>query len=81
MSIKWNHEGFEGILTCEGASAVCEQEAQRIMASAASAGGEYSLHSEIVTMFGSKRVEWFVKAEDREANRQCAENKVLERAI
>jgi hypothetical protein len=81
VSIKWNHDGFEGILTCEGASSICQQEAARIMASAASAGGAYSMHQEYVVRFSNKRVAWYVKADDDEAVRKCAEDKVLERAI
>lgn len=81
MSIKWNHDGFEGILTCEGASQICQQEAARIMASAASSGGSFSMHQEYVVRFSNKRVAWYVKADDDEAIRKCSEDKVLERAI
>ena len=81
VQIKFHDEGFQGILNCDGASQVCEQEAARIMASAASAGGEYSMHSEHVVRFGHERVAWYVKAEDDKAIRQCSENKVLERSI
>ena len=77
----WHPEGFEGILNCEGASAVCQQEAMRIMATASSAGGEYSVKERHIVIFKHRRVAWYVKAADREANKQCAENKVLERAI
>lgn len=81
VSIKWNSQGFEDILNCDGASEVCQQEAARIMMSASSAGGEYSMHEEHVVRFGKLRVAWYVKAEDKKAIQQCSENKVLEGSI
>lgn len=81
VNITFHDEGFQGILNCEGASEVCRQEAARILASAQSAGGEYSMHEEHVVRFGHQRVAWYVKAEDEEAVKQCSENKVLERSI
>lgn len=81
MGIKWNHEGFEAILNCEGASAICQEHAARIMATASGSGGTFSMHEEHVTRFGTTRVAWYVKADDEKAIKQCSENKVLERAI
>ena len=78
---KWHDEGFQGILNCEGASYVCEQEAARIMAAAASAGGKYEMSEAHVKRFGHVRVQWRVITVDREAKKQCAENNVLVRSI
>lgn len=76
-------KGFEEILCSPGASEVCREQAARIQSAAvaASRGGTFEMHEEIVNRFGSNRVEWFVKAADREALKACSEDHVLAGAI
>jgi hypothetical protein len=44
-------------------------------------GNGFEIHGETVNRFGSRRVEWFVKASDIEAVKACSEDQVLVRAI
>jgi len=81
----WNSKGFEGILCSPGADEVCRQQAVRIQAAANAGnrfgGNGFEIHGEIVLRFGSKRVEWFVKATDSAAIKACSEDHVLQGAI
>lgn len=81
----WNSKGFEGILCSPGADEICRQQAVRIQAAANAGnrfGGEgFEIHGEVVLRFGSRRVEWFVKAADNAAQKACSEDHVLQGAI
>ena len=86
MKIEWNHEGFEQILTSEGAGNVCEQEAARIQANANSGltsetSSGFSMGGKIVNAYGSKRWMYFVSTTDRAT--MCAEqyDQVLTKAV
>ena len=83
---KWHKKGFVGILTCGAVDELCREHAMRVYAAASAEGGEFSIESKIVPRYtdrkyGGKRIGWYVKAVDHEAIKNCAENKVLERAI
>ncbi len=84
--LEFHTQGFVDILTCGGVDEICRQHAMRIYAAASAEGGEFSVESKIVPRYkddkhGGVRIGWYVKAVDHEAIKQCAENKVLERAI
>ena len=84
--IEFIHEGFAAIMTSDGVNELCYNEAQRIYAAASAEGGEFTLTSKVVSRYtddkySGKRIGWYVKAVDHEAIKNCAENKVLERAI
>lgn len=84
--IEFHSQGFVDIMTCGGVDELCRNEAMRIYAAASAEGGEFSVESKIVSRYtdrkyGGERIGWYVKAVDHEAIKNCAENKVLERAI
>lgn len=85
MKIDWIHKGFEEILCSPGADDACRQQAVRMQSAANAAnryGGDgFEVHKEIVFRFGSRRVEWFVKAADNKARMAEAEDKVLSRTV
>lgn len=84
--IEFHSQGFVDIMTCGAVDELCREHAMRIYAAASAEGGEFSVESKIVSRYtdrkyGGERIGWYVKAVDHEAIKNCAENKVLERAI
>ena len=83
--IKFISKGFEEILCSPGADEVCKQQAVRIQASANSrnrfGGDGFEIHGETANLFGSKRVEWWVKATDNASRKAEAEDKALTGSI
>ena len=85
MRIKFISKGFEEILCSPGTDQVCREQAVRIQSTANSrnrfGGDGFEIHGETANLFGSKRVEWWVKGADRKANMAEAEDKALTGAI
>ena len=83
--LKFISKGFEEILCCPGSDEACREQAARIQSTANGmnrfGGNGFEIHGETVNRFGSRRVEWFVKASDMEAVKACSEDQVLVRAI
>ena len=83
--LKFIRKGFEEILCCAGTSDVCKEAADKIAIRANSrnrfGGTGFASHLEYNFLFGSRRVEWFVKTTDRESEMAEAEDKALSRSI
>lgn len=86
IQIKFNPDGFEEILSSDGARAVCE-DAGSIIQSRANAdlndsnSTGYKMSSRLVTAYGSKRNMTFVYTTDRASIIAETENKALSKAV
>ena len=86
VKIEFNSEGFEQILTSEGAGSLCQQQAEAIKARAdagltADDTPGYATGGKIVTAYGSKRWMYFVHTTDAATMFAEADDQVLSKAV
>ena len=83
--LKFIRKGFEKILCCEGTKEVVSDAADKIAIRANSrnrfGGTGYNTHMEYQCVFGSRRVEYWVRATDEAAKKAESEDKALTRSI
>ena len=86
IKIEFNSEGFEAILTSDGAGKVCEEQAERI-ADNANAGltsentDGFKTGGKIVKAYGSKRWMYFVYTTDAATMYAEATDQTLSKAV
>ena len=82
--LRFIRKGFEEILCCQGTSDAVKAAADKIAIRANSRnrfGGEFTTHMEYNFLFGSRRVEWWVRSSDDLSARAESEDKALTRSI
>lgn len=86
IQIEWNHEGFEEILTSDGARQVCEEKAQQIQAEA-NAGLKaddtpgFAVGGKVVKAYGSQRWMSFVHTTDAATMFAERDDQLLTKAV